>query len=56
MLCVSSFFANLPNCTTLNTASTMTEESNSTNTTEGIGGSANATEEANLTLLQGRLK
>lgn len=56
VLCVSPFFANLPNCTALNRA--MVEESNSTNMTEDNDrrSTANATEEANLTLLQDRLK
>jgi hypothetical protein len=66
VLCVSPFFANLPNCTTyhgstlnVNTpeSSTMDEDSNSTNTTtEGNGSSTNATEEANLTLQKDRVK
>ena len=64
VLCVSPFFANLPNCTTyhdhgynLNIPSRVDEESNSTNTTtEGNGSSANATEEANLTQQQDRVK
>lgn len=56
VLCVSPFFANLPNCTTLNTASTVIEESNSTNTTEGSGSTVNTPEEASFTLLEDRLK
>ena len=62
VLCVSPFFANLPNCTTyhgsnLNTPSSVGEESNSTNTTtEGNDSSANTTEEANLTQQQNRVK
>ena len=60
VLCVSPLFANLPNCTVLSSSiyGNMNEKGNPTNTstTDGINSTANATEEANLTLQQARLK